>query len=207
MRIDQLVLSFIVMLCVAGCGTWPPIVASKRDIERLSPSTPSIRARALSDADIPALARLQQLRILDFGGGHAVTSANITDRGLADLAALRLPLLETLTFGYTTNITDTGLVQIARMQSVKWLSLMVCQSVTDAGLPPLLSMTNLTALDLRGCTGITDSGLLHLARKTNWETIMFGGCPNVSTGAVAALQRALPGASVKKDDLEWSYHK
>ena len=140
------------MLCLVGCGKWPPVVDSKRDIERLSPSTPSIRARALPDADIPALARLQQLRILDFSGGQAVTNASITDRGLAQLAALKLPQLETLTFGYSTNITDAGLVSIARMQSVKWLSLMVCQGITDAGLPLLLSMTNLTALDLRGCT-------------------------------------------------------
>ena len=195
------------MLCITGCGSWPPVVDSKRDIERLSPSTPSIRARALPDADIPSLARFRQLRILDFRGGHAVTNANITDHGVAELAALELPQLETLTFGYSTNITDAGLVHIAKMQSVKWLSLMVCQSITDAGLPPLLSMTNLTALDLRGCTGITDSGLLHLARKKNWETIMFGGCPNVSAEAVAALQRTLPNAKVEKDEVEWRHHK
>jgi len=159
---------FTVVLFVVGCGKWPPVVDSKGDIAKLPPSTDSIRARALADADIPSLARFQQLRILDFRDGYAVTNANITDRGLAALATLKLPQLETLTIGYTTNITDAGLVQIARMHSVRWLSLMVCPSITDAGLPSLLTMTNLTALDLRGCTGITDEGVLLLARKTNW---------------------------------------
>src|SRR6267143_4004891 len=78
----------ILLLAMAGCGKWPPIVNTKRDIERLPESERSIRARGLADSDIPSLARLRELRTLDFAGGNAVEPAKITDGGLAELANL-----------------------------------------------------------------------------------------------------------------------
>src|SRR4051812_11244740 len=99
-------LLLIALLGCSGCGDWPPIVDNKADNQRLARSTASVRARGLSDSDIPALARLRQLRTLDFSGGQAVKRAKITDRGLAELATLDLPHLETLTLGYCDQITD-----------------------------------------------------------------------------------------------------
>lgn len=194
-------------LLLCGCGRWPPIVESKRDITRLSSTEPSVRARGLHDSDIAALAHLRQLRLLDFHGGHAVKTAPITDEGLAQLAEVDLPKLEILTFGYCTNITDTGLAHIGGMHTVTWLSFMACPQVTDKGLPHLLTMERVTGLDLRGCSGITDRGLEILSTKTNWQTILLGGCPNISAEGVARLQAALPKARVTKDEKEWSYHK
>src|SRR5262245_34015259 len=89
----------IAVLLLPGCGKWPPIVNTKADIQRLAASEPSIRARGLPDSDIPSLARLTELRILDCSGGNAVKPAKITDEGLAELAKLDLPYLETLTLG------------------------------------------------------------------------------------------------------------
>jgi hypothetical protein len=201
-----IILSFLLVTLKVSAG-WPPIVDSKKDVLALSPSTVSVRARGLHDEDIAALSHLPLLEDLDFGGGRAVLAAPITDKGLANLAALDLHRLGYLKLGYCTNITDQGLHHIAEMPSVTWLSLEVCPRVTDAGLASLLTMTNLTGLDLRGCVGITDAGLEHLATKTNWQEIWFGGCPNVTTNAVSKLQRALPSAKVDKDDKEWSFHK
>jgi hypothetical protein len=194
-------------LLLCGCGSWPPIVESKRDITRLSSTKASVRARGLHDSDIAALAHLRQLRLLDFHGGHAVKTAPITDEGLARLAEVDLPKLEILTFGYCTNITDTGLSHIGRMHTVTWLSFMACPQVSDTGLQHLLMMKSLTGLDLRGCPGITDRGLEILATKTNWQTILLGGCSNVSAAGVARLQATVPKARVTKDEKEWSYHK
>src|SRR5688572_26831678 len=72
-------------LLLAGCGRWPPIVETGRDIAELSSSEKSIRARGLADADLAQLERFGDLEILDFSGGHAVKPAKITDAGLARL--------------------------------------------------------------------------------------------------------------------------
>lgn len=206
MKLAQ-VLALTVLLLPCGCGRWPPIVDTKRDIERLPVSEPSVRARGLGDHEIPSLARLRQLRVLDFSSGNAVMAAKITDAGLEQLSKLDLPHLETLTLGYCAKITDAGLVHVGQMHAVGWLSLMACPQITDAGLPHLLAMRGLTALDLRGCPGITDSGLQYLVAKTNWQTILLGGCANVTDGGVARLQSALPNAKVEKDEKEWGYHQ
>ena len=197
----------VLMMTLNASADWPPIVESKRDIIALPTSTVSVRARGLHDSDIPALSHLPLLKHLDFGEGRKALAASITDEGLSHLASLGLQRLDTLMLGYCTNITDAGLHQIAKMHSVRWLSLEVCPRISDAGLASLLTMTNLTGLDLRGCIGITDAGLERLAAKTNWKTIMLGGCPNVTTNAISKLQRALPKAKVAKDEREWSFHK
>jgi Leucine Rich repeat len=194
-------------LFLCGCGYWPPVVNTKHDVERVSTSEPAVRARGLSDGDIPSLAHLRHLDDLDFASGYAIEPARITDSGLAQLSKLDLPELKTLSLGYCDNITDTGLNYVARMRSVTWLSLEVCPRITDAGLKSLVTMTNLTGLDVRGCGGITDMGLDYLSPKTNWQTIWFGGCSNVTIDAVTKLQRALPNARIEKDDREWSFHK
>ena len=60
----------------------------------------SIRARWLADSDVPFLARLKGLSTLDFGDGNGVGPAKITHEGLAKLAKVDLPYLETLTLGW-----------------------------------------------------------------------------------------------------------
>src|SRR5262245_50407839 len=108
----------ILLIALTGCGTgWPPTVNTKDDIQRLPISERSIRARGVGDSDIPSLARLQELRVLDFTGGW-VMPARITDKGLAELAELELPRLETLTLGWCDNITDAGLAHVGRMQTI-----------------------------------------------------------------------------------------
>lgn len=197
----------ILLLQLCACTTMPPIADTARDISHMRTATRSVRARFLSDSDIPALARLRQLRYLDFEGGCAVGEAALTDIGLDRLSKLDLPQLELLCLGYCQNITDSGLVHVGQMNTVGDLNLMGCPRITDAGLPPLLKMKNLKVLDLRGCPGITDRGLEYLIQKTDWQGISFGGCPNVTNEAVAKLQSALPNACIAKDELEWSYHK
>ncbi len=202
---QRLCLLPILLLFVPGCGHWPPIVDTADDVKRLSVSEPSIRARGLADNDIPSLARLRNLRDLDFSGGMAVKKAKITDKGLEQLARLDLPNLDTLALGWNDNITDTGLDHICRMETLAWLMLPACPHITDAGLPKLTKAKHLTYLDLRGCPGVTDVGIQQLAAKTNWETIQLGGCPNVTVRGVAKLRAALPKARINKDDREWEY--
>jgi hypothetical protein len=193
----------LLLLMAFGCGKWPPVVDTARDVERLPLSERSVRARGLPDRDIPSLARLRQLRYLDFGGGKAVKDAKISDDGLAKLARLDLPDLDWLALGWNGRITDAGLDNIRRMKKLDGLLLTGCPKITDAGLPALVKAKSLTYLDLRGCPGVTDVGIQQLAAKTNWKTIQLGGCPNVTAQGVAKLQAALPGARIDKNDREW----
>lgn len=196
-----------VPLLLAGCNSTPPAPGSAIAIRQLPSSTAIIGARGLTDDDIPALGRFQKLRQIHFSIGYKLDQASITDQGLERLAELKGLPLETLDLGYCGNITNAGMVHIAKLNSLTWLSLRACPRNTDAALPPLLSMPNLTGLDLRGCPGITDKGLELLAKKSGWRTIMLGGCQNISLQGVDKLQRALPAAEVRKDEQEWRWHQ
>jgi len=173
---------------------------------RLKKSEASVRARFMSDEDIPSLARLKKLRRLDFSSGSAVGLARITDEGLSRLSGIDLPLLEQLDLGHCAGITDAGLAHAGTMHQVSYLSLMACARITDAGLSHLMGMRNLTGLDLRGCDGITDRGLQTLATKIGWHRILLGGCKNITADGVARLQTTAPNADVAKDEVEWGYH-
>ena len=193
-------------LLLVGCGKWPPVTNTAKDVLRLPVTTVNIRARALHDEDYESLRHLQQLEYLDLYGGWKVVDAGFSDRGLATLASLNLPHLETVFFGYCTNVTDASLVHILMLKTVTFLGFVACPGITDEGLKRLTGMESLRELDLRACPNITDKGLEYLAAHSNWQRIEFGGCPRVTAEAVEALQHKFPSAHIKKDDVEWSYH-
>lgn len=186
---------------LCGCGK---SIDSKSQIEGLPVSTVSVRARGLPDADIPALARLRQLKNLDFAGGVAVEDAAITDTGIEALAKLDLPALDCLNLGFNTRITNAGLVHIGKMETVSMLLLSACPKITGEGLRPLLGMKSLVYLDLRGCQGITDDGLQTLASKAELEQLILDGCRNVTVEGIAQLQAKLPNLRIVKDDKQWN---
>jgi hypothetical protein len=151
------------------------------------------------------LKRLRHLEFLDFTSGFArndITTgfkeweAPITDVGLASLAELDLPELETLHLGHCDNITDRGLVHLGKIDSLTWLSLQDCPQISDDGLSHLTILKNLTGLDLRGCEGITDRGLDELKSKKNWQQILLGRCPNVTEAGIAELRAELPNTQI-----------
>lgn len=196
--------SSLVALLLCACGPWPPVVDSRRDVERLEVDTRSVRARDLPVADLGALERLRGLKDLDFASGWGVTDGRLTDDGVARIAALDLPSLELLDLGFC-GISDVALGHVARMRTVRMLMLFGCQRITDDGLAHLLAMKRLDYLDLRGCPGITDRGLEILSTKTDWTVILFDGCPRVTPAAVTRLQAAVPDARISKHDEQWTW--
>jgi hypothetical protein len=189
---------------VVGCGYWPPIVESARDIERLPPTQIDVRARRLNDEDVQALSRLQSLQSLDFGSGWGAFDANLTDRGLDTLTSLRLPQLEHLTLGFCSHITDSGIATLGRLPKLRILSLMGSGQITDRGLRSIVALPGLRILDLRGCVGITDSGLSMLTTRTDLELLMLGGCQQITEEGLESLRRALPNTEIEKDDQMWA---
>jgi hypothetical protein len=182
-----------IVLC--GCGKWPPITDSRVEVAALPISTRTVRARGLSDRDIPALARLTELTDLDFFGGWKVKDAPLSDIGLARLAELRLPKLQHLALGHCKHISDRGLENVAKMSTITALDLRDTR-ITDNGLPPLVAMNRLIYLDLSGCPGITDRGLEQLSRKTNWKRLRLGRCFNITAAGIARLKAALPNTYI-----------
>lgn len=196
----------LLLLTLCGCfSKWPPIVDNNRDIMSLNSTTRSVRARGLSDKDIPSLKHLPNLVYLDFSGGWAVEKAKISDAGLKSLSDVPFTRLKTLSLGYCDQITDAGLCHLVRMKTIKWLSLSSCPNITNKGLSNLTSMSTLETLDLRGCPKISDEGLVYIAKMTNLHQVLLGGCENVSSSAVEKLQKTI-NCRVEKDDKEWSYH-
>ncbi|MCK6448328.1 MAG: hypothetical protein L6Q99_18220 [Planctomycetes bacterium] len=187
-----------------ACGPYPPSVADRSDVDALPIETRSLHARRLRDDDLPSLARLVNLELLDFTAGFARNDlttgfeprrAAITDRGLAKLAALELPSLRTLHLSYCEEITDVGMADVARMQQLERLSLRAT-SIGDEGLRALVRLENLRHLDLAECAAVTDRGLEILARKSNWEALFVRSCPNVTEAAIERLQAELPDCFV-----------
>jgi Leucine Rich Repeat (LRR) protein len=225
-------LALLSAIYCTSCGQYSPIVDSAKDILKLDPSEQIIRARGLSDDDIPALPHLKSLRHLQFGAGHKAGPAKLTDVGLKRLSEINLPELRILDLGHCDRITDaglgyvammtnlehlilgaclgisnTGLLHVARMDNLKWLGLAKCEKITDSGIKVLVRMTNLEALDLRGCLGITDAALKYLAEMKQLKYILLGGCDSVSQRAVEQLAIDLPGARIRRNDRYWKLEK
>lgn len=192
-------------LLLVGCGKWPPVTNTARDVLRLPESTVSIRARALRGEDYESLRHLQQLERLDLYGGWKASDAGFSDRGLETLAALNLPRLNTVLFGNCTNVTDASIIHIRKLKTVYFLVFVSCPGITDNGLRSLAEMESLRNLDLIACPNITDKGLEYLAAHSHWQRIEFAGSPRVTAAAVEALQQKFPTAYIKKDELVGVY--
>jgi hypothetical protein len=194
--IKNIISLFIVVLWINSCGKWPDIVNSKADIESLPLNTTSVRARGLSDDNIPALVRLQSLMHIYFDDGWAVEEAKITDKGLQYLSELKLPLLEHIMLGYCYKITDSGLQYLSKIKTLKGLGLRACTGITDRGLPHLVNLSSLEWLDLRESANITDTGIMTLANMKNLKDLLLGGCKNVSPEGIKRLQALMPNCKV-----------
>ena len=109
-------------------------------------------------------------------------------------------------FTICNKITDEGMKYVARIQTLKYLSLAACSHITDAGLANLANSSSIETVDLRGCTAISDRGLSHLAIMPKLKEVSLGGCTNVSETGIEMLRKAFPNGKIEKDDQEWAMH-
>lgn len=118
------------------------------------------RETNITDAGLPALAKLKKLRSLTLGG------QGITDAGLKTLK--EFPELGELTLR-NTSVTDEGVKHLGALAQLKKLDL-VEPKITDAGLDTLSRFAGLASLNLSG-TEISDAGLKHLGAMRNLNTL------------------------------------
>ncbi len=119
--------------------------------------------------------------------GLELIDTNIRDSGLKDVA--KLQKLEGLSL-YVTKITDAGLKDVAKLKRLDELILSRTQ-VTDAGLKELAKMKWLHTLDLTD-TVITDAGLPALAKLHPRLTYLYLMETQVTEGNMRELRKAMP---------------
>jgi hypothetical protein len=139
--------------------------------------------RHLSDAEWDVLITVMKER------GIATLDADglMTDAVLGRVA--RLDHLTGLLLGGSRQLTDEGLLQLARMPQLERLDLSEYPggNLTDRGLEVLRHLPNLRTFEMTWQRGITDAGVAHLAACPRLERVNLMGSPT-GDGAIAALQ-------------------
>jgi hypothetical protein len=168
----------------------------------------TLRATAVSDADLAQLEALRTLRWL------FLNQTDLSDAGLAHLKSLTT--LQVLDLS-NTRVTDAGLVHLQRMTEIEKLELKGTQ-ISDAGLSHLRHLAKLKSLSLDQ-TRVTGPGLVHLKHLPNLDHLSLNrdminaagieqlkefaslgmlsiNKVQVSDAALAELQKALPTARI-----------
>lgn len=111
----------------------------------------------------------------------------MTDEALARIAGL--DFVTSLSLGGSREVTDNGLLHLARMPQLEHLDLNEYPGgkLTDRGLEVLRHLTNLRKFEMTWQSGITDRGAANLRFCERLEEVNLMGSP-AGDGAIEALQ-------------------
>jgi hypothetical protein len=118
----------------------------------------------LSPDLVPLIVRLKELRSLSLG------NVRVSPKDLALIALL--PSLEEL--HPSIGLSDAGMAQIAKMQSLQRLNMTAPNRMTDKGLASLGQLESLEVLDLFGHPAMTDDGLKALTNLGSLQYLRLG---------------------------------
>jgi len=144
----------------------------------------------LNDRGAGNLAPFAKLTTLNLNGNNSLTDKVFT--ALAGLPELKVVSLQ------GTQVSDTGLPQLAKLAAITHLDL-GNTLVTDAGVGQLKSLANLKSLSLYGNTGVGDGSLTALAGVKTLRALDVART-KVTDGGVASLKQALPECRVIKSE-------
>src|SRR3954453_17162072 len=139
-----------------------------------------LRASWVTDSDMPRLAHMQDLRVLD------LSLTRVSDRGLRALKAA--PGIEELNLYFAEQISDEGAAVVKNWKHLKRLNLRGTK-ITDSTLEFLAGVPTLEWLDV-GWGQTTDTGFEHLAALTNLKGLTMGG--NKLTDTALQFLRQMP---------------
>ncbi len=174
----------------AGFSSWTALTqATARESARVPPfeiDTDEGRIaprRTLSDSEWDQLIDVMKehrIRALDANG-------LVTDAVLARVA--ELDHVTALSLGGSRQLTDDGLLQLARMPQLQNLELSEYPGgkLTDRGLEVLRHLPNLQSFEMTWQRGITDAGVANLRFCDRLERVNLMGSPT-GDGAIEALQ-------------------
>jgi len=175
----------------AGFGSWeklldalasgtppqgPPYALDTKD-NRIGPS------RRMSAADWEELIGVMKERRIPTLNANGL----VTDEALARIATL--DFVTSLNLGGSRELTDDGLLQLARMPQLERLELSEYPGgkLTDRGLEVLRHLPNLRKFEMTWQSGITDRGIANLRHCERLEEVNLMGSPT-GDGAIEALQ-------------------
>lgn len=187
----RLLVVIVASTCLTSCNYDDiPTVDDASDVRSLSTDTGAIKARRLSDKDIPSLGRFADgLASIRFGPGSGSYEAKITDEGLKALADIPWKQLRDLGLDECDSITDVGVKHLVRIKTLRVLSLEGCDNITDDGLDALAEMGWLEYLGLYEVKKLSHARVERLRRQL----------PNTSVSTEGYLKRPKPYSQVAGD--------
>jgi hypothetical protein len=174
----------------AGFGSWEAL------IEAVTSGKPPVPAFAIDAAESKAAPRRQLFgdewdELIAEMKERRITSLDasglITDEVLARIAS-ELHDVTALSLGGSRQLTDDGLLHLARMPQLQHLNLSEYPGgkLTDRGLAVLQHLPNLRTFEMTWQRGITDAGVANLKHCGELETVDLMGSPT-GDGAIEAL--------------------
>jgi hypothetical protein len=175
----------------AGFGNWtalidavstgaPPAVPAFAVDRKDNKAAPRRRMTDAEWNDLIAAMDERRITALDANG-------LMTDHALARIA--ELDHVTTLNLGGSRELTDDGLLHLARMPQLEHLDLSEYPGgkLTDSGLEVLRHLPNLRTFEMTWQAGITDAGVANLRYCEQLEKVNLMGSPT-GDGAIEALQ-------------------
>ncbi len=139
-----------------------------------------LRSSWVTDSDLPQLAKMADLAVLDLSG------TRISDRGLRALRGAAG--ITELNLEFAEQITDEGTSALRGWKKLKRLNLRGTK-ITDNTLEALATIQTLEALDI-GYAQLTDAGLDYLTTLGNLREVRLGG--NKLTDTALQFLRQMP---------------
>jgi ankyrin repeat protein len=167
----------------AGFSSWEALVSGARPVPAFEIQDARIAPRRrLTDREWDELieaAKEHRIAALDAGG-------LMTDRAMARVAELER--VTSLNLSGSRELSDDGLLQLARMPQLEHLALNEYPGgkLTDRGLAVLRQLPNLRTFEMTWQAGITDAGVANLRFCEKLERVDLMGSPT-GDGAIEAL--------------------
>jgi hypothetical protein len=171
----------------AGYSNWPSLMSGgppEVDAWAIDPKQNRISPRRrLSPAEWDGLAGVIRERRITGVDANGL----MTDAALARIAGL--DCVTTLNLGGSRELSDDGLLELARMPQIENLELSEYPGgkLTDRGLEVLRRLPNLRTFEMTWQAGITDAGVANLRHCEQLERVNLMGSPT-GDGAIEALQ-------------------
>jgi len=142
------------------------------------------------------LARLKSLHRLEL---LSLDECSITDNGVREIA--KVPTLRSLSLVACHGITDTSFIYIGRMRSLQYLD--ICwflPKITGRNIEHLSALPNLATLHLVDCPAMSDDAVEALASLKQLDTLDIRGTA-ISEDGRRRLEIALPNTIVLSSDF------
>jgi hypothetical protein len=175
----------------AGFGNWPALLGAAAT--GAPPAVPAYEVdtkdnvagprRRINDAEWDELIEAIEERRITAVAANGL----MTDRALERIAALGH--VTRLNLGGSRELTDDGLLHLARMPQLEHLNLSEYPGgkITDRGLEVLRHLPNLRSFEMTWQAGITDAGVANLKYCEQIENVNLMGSPT-GDGAIEALR-------------------